>query len=290
MTRHYCYIMVLILLLIGNGYMPNAEESTVERDSFVYTDLPRKEYMNRWLICGPFPVNASYTAEKLQTDPSYKSPLTIQKIFQLHENKIISSNNALQQVRVFDCDLLAKHGGESEIRPQEGLTHHYNNSEYTWRFYQSDDRLIDWQTIYGNLNFAVAYAYAEIDAEDTQPAHIYLGSDDAAKVWLNGQLVHERWGGRATYPDSDKVPVELQAGKNRLLFKIQNEIGDWSFICRIVNQTVLEEIQKEHAQRRRQRSPFEEALHRNSAVILSTMIAFMVIGFISLVALLRGKF
>ncbi len=86
------------------------------------------------------------------------------------------------------------------------------------------------------------------------------------------------------------MPVELIEGKNRLLLKIQNEIGDWSFICRIINQDIQDEIKKERQQQRWEPSPVEQVLERNKVVILTTFIAFGVIGLVVLIALVRGKF
>ena len=55
------------------------------------------------------------------------------------------------------------------------------------------------------------------------------GSDDAIKVWLNGQVVHENEVGRGYSPESDRATIRLKAGKNRLLVKIVNYVGGWGF-------------------------------------------------------------
>ena len=85
-------------------------------------------------------------------------------------------------------------------------------------------------------DYAIAYAWAEIEVPEKTRGVLGLGSDDAVKVWLNGKLVHENWIARACAPDDDLVPVEFAAGKNQLLLKVQNIQGDWSFTCRLLSQ------------------------------------------------------
>jgi HEAT repeat protein len=81
---------------------------------------------------------------------------------------------------------------------------------------------------------AVAYARTAVFSEKEQSAVLELGSDDGAKVWLNGKLVHANNVARPITPGSDKVPVTLRAGWNPLLLKVtQNNLG-WEFSARFV--------------------------------------------------------
>jgi CubicO group peptidase (beta-lactamase class C family) len=82
--------------------------------------------------------------------------------------------------------------------------------------------------------WAVAYAWAEIDLKQETKGLLGVGSDDALKVWLNGKLVHEHWVGRGVKVDEDMVPVMIPAGKNYLLLKVQNMIDGWGFACRLM--------------------------------------------------------
>ena len=45
----------------------------------------------------------------------------------------------------------------------------------------------------GYEDYATAYAWARIDMPAETSALLGIGSDDAVKVWLNGELVHENW-------------------------------------------------------------------------------------------------
>ena len=55
-----------------------------------------------------------------------------------------------------------------------------------------------------------------------------MGSDDQAKVYLNGQQIHEHAFLRGFVADQDSVPdIALNAGLNVIVFKVVNEIGSW---------------------------------------------------------------
>jgi hypothetical protein len=59
-----------------------------------------------------------------------------------------------------------------------------------------------------------------------------IGSNDAVKVWLNGQLIHENWTSREAFPDHDRVRATFRKGPNQLVLKILNLSGRWRFCCR----------------------------------------------------------
>ncbi len=52
-----------------------------------------------------------------------------------------------------------------------------------------------------------------------------LGTDDDAKVWVNGELAHVFRGGRAAIVASDLVPLKLRRGSNTIFVKIINRSG-----------------------------------------------------------------
>jgi hypothetical protein len=57
---------------------------------------------------------------------------------------------------------------------------------------------------------------------------VKVGSDDQAKVYLNGREIYRREEGRAYVPDQDVAAgVDLQVGVNVLVFKVVNGDGDW---------------------------------------------------------------
>jgi len=183
---------------------------SIKSASAVYTDPPSKEYMTKWLIIGPFPFD-------LVSDAS-----------------TALRGNTFSEAIGFD--FLSQLGGESSIRPYEGMTHLWKDVEYKWKFCQSDDVEIDLTQFLGEKENAVAYAYAEIKI--TQPRKIYfaVGSDDAVKIWLNGAVIHENNTNRPMTLDEDLVSAEWKEGDNFLLLKIVNGIMNWDFSCRLFDE------------------------------------------------------
>lgn len=76
---------------------------------------------------------------------------------------------------------------------------------------------------------SVSYLAQEIESPDDQEATVLLGSDDGAKVWVNGVLVHTSRQTRAAVPEQDTFKVQLRKGVNRVLLKINNGDGPHGF-------------------------------------------------------------
>lgn len=63
-----------------------------------------------------------------------------------------------------------------------------------------------------------------------------VGSDDQAKIYLNGREILRRLNGRTYIADQDAVSgVELKAGINVLVFKAVNETRDWEGSIRLTD-------------------------------------------------------
>ena len=89
------------------------------------------------------------------------------------------------------------------------------------------------QALFPGLDWAVAYLALTIESDRAQQVELRLGSDDQAKLWLNGHLVFGNPQGRPLVRDQNIVPVELRQGANQLLVKVCNERGDWAFTLRL---------------------------------------------------------
>ena len=84
-------------------------------------------------------------------------------------------------------------------------------------------------------NNRVAYVRTWIKSEKRQLAVLEIGSDDGNKAWLGGKLVHANNIARAATPGSDKANITLEAGWNRLMLKITQNVSAWEFCTRIAN-------------------------------------------------------
>ena len=71
------------------------------------------------------------------------------------------------------------------------------------------------------------YARTRIVAPRDTETTMSLGSNDGAKVWVNGEEVFAENVGRGAAPHQDDFPVRLCEGENLVLVKITNLGGDW---------------------------------------------------------------
>ena len=80
----------------------------------------------------------------------------------------------------------------------------------------------------GDINHHVAYGSITLDSPREQRTTMLAGSDDAVKVWLNGQLVHNNPINRGADDFQDRFSVTLKEGKNILLVAVYEGGGAWS--------------------------------------------------------------
>jgi hypothetical protein len=136
------------------------------------------------------------------------------------------------QMSAFSSDWFAAAGADS-VRPREGDRQKIDDRlVLKWEKVRSVDGFVDMQTAFPK-DYTVGYAWAEFESPAATEAWLGLGSDDGVKIWLNGELVHDRWIRRPSRVDDEVVPLRLRKGTNRILIKIQNVTGEWSFIYRL---------------------------------------------------------
>ncbi len=91
--------------------------------------------------------------------------------------------------------------------------------------------VVDIHRIYKDTN-SVVYVKTNVHCDSEKKGILEIGSDDGIKVWVNGEVVHENNVYRGLTKAQDKVDVELDKGKNELMFKITQGSLAWSFIAR----------------------------------------------------------
>ena len=136
------------------------------------------------------------------------------------------------QMSAFNSDWFAEAGAGS-VRPKAGDRQRIDaETELTWEKVRAEDGFVNMQT--GLMrDYTVGYAWAEFESPRETEAWLGLGSDDGVKIWLNGELVHDKWIRRPSRVDDDVVPLRLKQGPNRMLIKIQNATIHWSFLYRL---------------------------------------------------------
>ena len=74
----------------------------------------------------------------------------------------------------------------------------------------------------------IVYGAITIDSPREQQTTMFVGSSDSAKVWINGELVHQAFVNRGANDFEDFFPVTLNQGQNVLLVALDNH-GHGSF-------------------------------------------------------------
>src|SRR6266478_6285879 len=127
---------------------------------------------------------------------------------------------------------------EAKLQPKEGDKVKSGDKELAWKPYKSDSHLLDFNAFLGqqtedSVGYAVCYLVANRDIPDLT---MKTGSDDQAKVYLNGKEVFKNEEARPTEKDQDSTPnLALKKGVNVIVFKVVNEKMDWSGCLRFTD-------------------------------------------------------
>lgn len=190
--------------------------------SATYAMLPIED----WLVLRPIKVSEKDFESSIVGETA--SGAIMLNAIEVNTGKI----SRLAQMSAFNTDFFAVTGADS-VRPKPGDRQRIDeNTELTWEKIQSKDGFVDMQSGVPK-DYTVGYAWTEFDSPRDTEAWMGLGSDDGVKIWLNGELIHDKWIRRPSRVDEDVVPMHLKKGKNRMLIKIQNATIDWSFVYRV---------------------------------------------------------
>jgi len=134
----------------------------------------------------------------------------------------------------FDTDYLASIGGEANARISADTEVDTTGADgqplrLTARPIETTGPVLDFAQQYTETDLKLAYAYTKITATRGGEALFLLGSDDGAKVWVNGAQVFEILppDGRGLTARQDRFTVKLRKGANTVLVKVENGRGAW---------------------------------------------------------------
>ena len=134
-----------------------------------------------------------------------------------------------------DLSQIAKEG---EIKPKAGDKQKISDKELTWKEAKASDYHVDLHAVVGDRHEdALAYLVTYVVAEQDMPGlTLGIGSNDQARVWLNGKLLHTFSDTRSIDKDSETVPgVSLTKGVNTVVFKVINQKNDWAAALRFLD-------------------------------------------------------
>jgi putative membrane-bound dehydrogenase-like protein len=115
-----------------------------------------------------------------------------------------------------------------------------------WRLVKPNNQgYVDLQAFLApDSNNVVSYLFRDVESPADQEAQLFLGTDDCAKLWLNGELVYTNRQHRAAAPEQDTVRVRLKKGVNRVLLKINNGDGAHGFYLSIVAEQEMKPVEE----------------------------------------------
>ena len=98
-----------------------------------------------------------------------------------------------------------------------------------WRAVQADlDGGVNLLDHFITTEDVVCYARCTVVAPEAVDIDMSLGSNDGAKVWVNGEEVFALHTGRSATQHQDTIPVHLNAGTNHVLVKVENLGANWA--------------------------------------------------------------
>ena len=217
-------VILACFFIIGSGYSQTRvmiRENTNSPTGPIY-NLSENSFIRDWIVVGPFPNQPTK-----ETLPDGSSQLGFYK------------------------DYLDSIGGESKAILDKNLTIVFKdqyNKRHTiqpWFAKAGDNGIVDFEKIIGKVDHKVAYAFCYIYSDVDQEAIFLFGSDDGAKVWINGKQVHYIDAGRALSLREDQFRTNLNKGFNTILVKISDWVRDWGFAIEAFDTRGFAEVEAE---------------------------------------------
>jgi len=128
---------------------------------------------------------------------------------------------------------------EAKLQPKAGDTVKVYGKELTWQNITASTKYFDFNALLKSVNdHAAGYmvTYFECDREMSDVT-MALGSNDQARLYLNGKDIYAFQDARTLELDADKGKVRLKKGVNVVVFKVINEQNSWQGSMRFLDKT-----------------------------------------------------
>lgn len=159
--------------------------------------IPKRTFIPDWYILGPFPNPRITETQRLGIDSIYPPELTVDTTMRL--------------------------GG-------------YGGQPIRWKYVRTpEDGYFSLRDKVEPNELVVTYALTYIYSLKEKDVLLMIGSDDGAKVFFNNKEIYRFLGVRVAEPDQAVLPVHLRVGWNKLLLKIENNLGGYAFYARILD-------------------------------------------------------
>lgn len=130
--------------------------------------------------------------------------------------------------------------GEANLHPRSEDKAYIGSHQFVWRQFNFKDYVVNFNRLLGDEETprSVAYAVCYVHVGTPQKSLVVkVGSDDQARVYINGEKIYENLQARALALDEDTIlNVELHAGLNVVVFKVVNGESAWGGSLRFADQ------------------------------------------------------
>jgi hypothetical protein len=128
--------------------------------------------------------------------------------------------------------------GEAQVRPRPGDRVLVGGRPWLWREHRSPEARVNFNAALGQVTErSIAYAVCYIESDRARDdLWLQVGSDDQAKVYLNGRPIYRVRLSHSLWTLDTVGPVGLERGINVLLLKVVNGARDWEFCARLVDE------------------------------------------------------
>jgi hypothetical protein len=127
--------------------------------------------------------------------------------------------------------------GEAKLQPRAGQQVWVGGQQRTRKAYRAKEPVLDFNGFVGELSvdcvgYAVCYVISDVERKDLL---LQVGSDDQAKVYLNGEEVYKDLRSHALNALDPVSPITLRKGTNVLVLKVVNWVLGWEACVRFVD-------------------------------------------------------
>ena len=153
---------------------------------------------------------------------------------------LISPAFSLENGVTFDTDLLKGMGGESAAAPFPGFSFFNEKGEnIKWMKYSSalSDR-VSLDTPLEAKGKALSYAYCTLESPGEQTVTASFGFTGKLEIVCNGVSVFKKQGSETMITDEYQCKLNLKAGRNKILLKLERATNNWDFSFRIADAKV----------------------------------------------------
>jgi hypothetical protein len=130
---------------------------------------------------------------------------------------------------------------EGRFQPRLGDQVRVGGRRLAWQEHRSPEAVLDFNAVLGRaMERSAAYAVCYLESDRARDGlWLQVGSDDQAKVYLNGRETYRCRVPRTLEALDTVGPVALKQGTNVVLFKVVNESYGWEGCVRLVDDVGL---------------------------------------------------